>query len=109
MPLTLLTNNRLSSPTMHGDEQHWVDDATHRIDYTYRSCINYMKGLPKPTWEGDYGNQTFDDKSFFAEGIFGFRFVDDYICTNHLDSAYMNSVLEEFCAITYNRKRESCE
>lgn len=27
MPLTLLTNNRLSSPTMHGDEQHWVDDA----------------------------------------------------------------------------------
>lgn len=39
MPLTLLTNNRLSSPTMHGDEQRWVDNAIETKRYLLSFAI----------------------------------------------------------------------
>lgn len=55
------------------------------IEYTYRSSIEYMKGRPMPKWEGEYGNMLFDGDNLFSSGILGFRFIDEYIVSNHLN------------------------
>lgn len=67
------------------------------VKYTYRSSIQYMKGMQMPKWDGEYGNQVFDGDGQFTLGIFGFRFIDDYIVSNHLDLKKMNHVLTQCC------------
>lgn len=67
------------------------------VIYTYRSAIQYMKGLQMPKWDGEYGNQVFDGDGLFSLGILGFRFIDDYIVSNHLDLMKMNNVLTQCC------------
>lgn len=57
------------------------------VKYTFRSTIQYMKGKPEPTWDADYGSQAFNDNTLYdADQEFGFRFIDDLIAKNELDS-----------------------
>lgn len=67
------------------------------VRYTYRSSVRYMKGEKMPVWDGDYGNQEFgDDKLLIVDSELGFRFIDDLIVSNRLDSVYTNEVLGRF-------------
>ena len=67
------------------------------LRYTYRSSIRYMKGIPMPEWEADYGNQIMNPKKInIMDHEFGFRFIDDLIVKNDIDSAYVNDVIMRF-------------
>lgn len=73
------------------------------IEYTYRSSIEYMKGRPMPKWEGEYGNMLFDGDNLFSSGILGFRFIDEYIVSNHLNIDEMNRILAQCCLMETER------
>ena len=67
------------------------------LRYTYRSSIRYMKGITMPEWEADYGNQIMDPtKMSIMDYELGFRFIDDLIAKNTIDSTYVNDVLTRF-------------
>lgn len=64
------------------------------IRYTYRSSVRYMKGEKMPEWDGDYGNQVFgSDNPFYPDQELGFRFIDELILKNTIDSLYARDVL----------------
>lgn len=62
--------------------------------YTFRSTVRYMKGLAMPEWDGDYGNQVFEEPSFLNQNQeLGFRFIDNLILNNEIDEEYVHEVL----------------
>ncbi len=70
------------------------------LQYTYRSSIRYMKGLGMPAWDGDYGFQEFDvGKPFNNDQLFGFRFIDELIEHNYIESKYLSGVLGKYVRI----------
>ena len=70
------------------------------VKYTFRRSIQYMKGKPAPTWDADYGSQAFSDNALYdADQEFGFRFIDDLITKNEVDSDHVNEVLQRYCRI----------
>lgn len=70
------------------------------IRYTFRSSVQYMKGLKMPEWEADYGVQNFGEpRIFFPDQLYGFRFIDDLILTNLIDKDAVNEILTRFARI----------
>ena len=63
--------------------------------YTYNSAIRHMKGIKMPAWEGDYGHLTTDSK-YLTNPVFGFKFVDELVYKDIVDSEYTNHVLEDY-------------
>ena len=73
--------------------------------YTFRTSVRYMKGLPMPKWDGDYGEQKFYNGNLVnSDSEFGFRFVDDLILANIIAGNIVNEVLSRYIGIV-NRKR----
>lgn len=74
------------------------------LEYAYQSAIWHMKGLPMPKWEEDYGNQEMDrDGRFTFNQVFGFKFIDELIKNNAIDTVYVNEVLSRYARLAEMR------
>ncbi len=80
-----------------GNDYEEVEETI--LFYTYRRAVCYMKGLPTPKWECDYGEQEFDEYIMFANHVMGFRFIDELIETDIIDDDYVRGVLDQYSRI----------
>ncbi|WP_219721517.1 hypothetical protein, partial [Clostridioides difficile] len=61
------------------------------LDYTFKVCIYYKKGVYNTKWEKDlsYGFICMGDKRNMNDYLMGFKFIDEYITSNILNKSNM--------------------
>ncbi len=68
------------------------------LDYTFKVCIYYKKGVYNTKWEKDlsYGFICMGDKRNMNDYLMGFKFIDEYITSNILNKSNMESTIKDY-------------
>lgn len=68
------------------------------LDYTFKVCIYYKKGIYKTEWEKglSYGFICMGEKTSMNDYIMGFKFIDGYIISNILNKSDMETTIKDY-------------